>query len=265
MGDPAFLVGCHRSGTTLARFLLDAHPRIACPPESKFMAALHAFYTYPQALAALQSLGVDEACVRREIRRVIETVMEGFAARHGKARWIDKTPNYYRILPFLDDIFDGAARFLFLARHPLDCAASLSTMYDGREPADPDIARSIAARGRGLASWCGYWAEVYGTVLDFYESRRERCLLLRYEDLVSNTGEAIGRALTFLGESQPENLTASAFECPHTAGYEDAGIRRTCRVRTDRIGRWKLWPPADIDACWPAVSEIASRLRYDLT
>src|SRR3954462_15908459 len=45
---PAFLVGCHRSGTTLLRRLLDSHPHIACPPESKFIAGFEAFLTYPQ-------------------------------------------------------------------------------------------------------------------------------------------------------------------------------------------------------------------------
>ena len=34
---PIFVVGCPRSGTTLFRVMLHAHPRIAIPPESKFL------------------------------------------------------------------------------------------------------------------------------------------------------------------------------------------------------------------------------------
>jgi hypothetical protein len=38
------VVGCIRSGTTLLRAMLDAHPEMAVPPESSFIAALHAHY-----------------------------------------------------------------------------------------------------------------------------------------------------------------------------------------------------------------------------
>src|ERR1700680_1673455 len=32
--DPVFVLCCGRSGLTLLRFLLDAHPDLACPPET---------------------------------------------------------------------------------------------------------------------------------------------------------------------------------------------------------------------------------------
>ena len=104
---PVFLVGCHRSGTTLARFLLDAHPNLACPPESKFIAGLKAFHDYPQCRPALFSLGFDEDDVLCESRRMIERFLGGFAGRQRKPRWIDKTPNYFRLLPFIDAVFGG--------------------------------------------------------------------------------------------------------------------------------------------------------------
>jgi hypothetical protein len=53
---PVFLIGCHRSGTTLAHYLLDAHPHLACPPESKFLAGVQALVDYPQAANALYTL-----------------------------------------------------------------------------------------------------------------------------------------------------------------------------------------------------------------
>jgi hypothetical protein len=34
---PIFVVGCPRSGTTLLQLMLHSHPRIAIPPETRFM------------------------------------------------------------------------------------------------------------------------------------------------------------------------------------------------------------------------------------
>ncbi|HYJ77354.1 MAG TPA: sulfotransferase, partial [Actinomycetes bacterium] len=34
---PVFVVGCPRSGTTLLSLMIHAHPRIAMPPESRFL------------------------------------------------------------------------------------------------------------------------------------------------------------------------------------------------------------------------------------
>src|SRR5713226_1723784 len=36
--DPVFVLCCGRSGSTLLRFLLDAHPDLACPPETNLTA-----------------------------------------------------------------------------------------------------------------------------------------------------------------------------------------------------------------------------------
>src|SRR6266508_1904763 len=37
---PIFVVGCQRSGTTLLRLILDAHPNISCGPETRFLTDL---------------------------------------------------------------------------------------------------------------------------------------------------------------------------------------------------------------------------------
>ncbi|MEO8322834.1 MAG: sulfotransferase, partial [Actinomycetota bacterium] len=38
---PFFIVGSARSGTTLLRMMLNAHPEVALPPESRFIVELY--------------------------------------------------------------------------------------------------------------------------------------------------------------------------------------------------------------------------------
>ena len=53
---PIFLVGCPRSGTTLLSTMLHGHPRLAMPPETRFL------------LPAYRSRRAHLACQRREGR-----------------------------------------------------------------------------------------------------------------------------------------------------------------------------------------------------
>ena len=260
---PVFLVGCHRSGTTLARYLLDAHPNLACPPESKFIAGLKAFHEYPQSLPALRSLGVPEDAVLRESRKMIERFLGGYARRQGKPRWIDKTPNYFRLLPFIDAVFAGDALYLLVVRHPLDCIDSLHRVHAARRTHhDPEIRRSIARYGKGFDGWALYWNEVYGRIHDFSRTCAERCHTFRYEDLVRRPAGTLRRALAFIGESLPPGLIRTAFKIPHAAGYEDPGIRETNGLRADRIGKWRDWPPDRVAAVWPLVEQTAGLYGY---
>src|SRR6185437_7753833 len=131
---PTFLVGCHRSGTTLTRFILDSHSRIASPPESKFISGLYALQGHPQWRPALRSLRLGRQEITAELGRFTRRLMDSYAARCGKMRWVDKTPNYYKILPFIDEMFEQKVLFLFIVRHPLDNVLSLHEFFNYPTP-----------------------------------------------------------------------------------------------------------------------------------
>jgi hypothetical protein len=260
---PVFMVGCHRSGTTLARYLFDAHPNLACPPESKFIAGLKAFHDYPQGLPALLSLGFDEGDILQESRKMIERFLGGYARSQGKPRWIDKTPNYFRLLKFIDAVFAGDALYLFLVRHPLDCIDSLFRFYaTRRQHLDPEIRRNVRRYGKGFDGWAYYWNCVYTRIHEFSMSCPERCHTFHYEDLVRKPTATLRSALGFIGESLPPALIRAAFIVPHSNGYEDPGIRQSNGINADRIGIWKSWPRDRVTAVWPLVERIAARYGY---
>src|SRR3954451_14080074 len=112
--DPFFIVGCGRSGTTILRLLFNAHPDVAIPPESQFIARLVA--SWPRMItgdgvdadAIVRSIGrrldhmeIDRGLARAKLRALrdrtpraaTETIFRIVAERAGKPRWADKTPN----------------------------------------------------------------------------------------------------------------------------------------------------------------------------
>ena len=262
---PVFLVGCHRSGTTLVRYILDAHPNLACPPESKFIKGLYAFCEYPQAWEAICSLNVSPGDIYNQLRAIIDSFLGGYARRQGKKRWVDKTPNYYDILPFIDRLFSGQVLYLLTVRHPLDSVISMEEAYGtpigGR--GDPDLSRHIAQNGRSIFSWARYWNLVNENLLAFASANPARCLLLRYEDLVTDAPSTVKALLGFLEEPYTEDLLTSAFTCAHTEGYADYKIRATTGIHRNSVGIWREWPRERTQSLWPMVAELAGRLGYE--
>ncbi len=261
---PVFLIGCHRSGTTLARYLLDSHPHLACPPESKFIAGLQEFVEYPQAWAGLATLGVSSGQIYAGLRTLICTFLGGYAQGQRKRRWVDKTPNYYRILPFLDNVFEAHVLYMFLIRHPLDTINSMNAHFGSPLDAhdDPEIYRFVQSYGRGLFTWARYWNEVNGCLAQFAQAFPGRCHIFRYEELVRSPEETLQSALAFIGETYPPDLIHKAFSGSHTVGYMDKKIAITTGITASRVDKWKRWPASQVDSLWNVVSETAVALGY---
>ncbi|GAB2845157.1 sulfotransferase [Actinocorallia aurea] len=152
MERPIFVVGCPRSGTTLLQLMLHAHPRIALPPETRFL--LPAYYGREmfgdlsdrgnrRALGVwltatkghkFPDLGLDRQAVVDEIETgpptlgsALGTVFRAYARSHGKPRWGDKRPGYVRYLPELFRLFPDA-QVVHLIRDGRDCVGSLKGM-----------------------------------------------------------------------------------------------------------------------------------------
>jgi protein-tyrosine sulfotransferase len=262
---PVFIVGCHRSGTTLTRYILDAHPRLACPAESKFIAGFEAFLRYPQALTGLRCLGFKPDQVILELGRLLRFFMDRYAAGRGKARWIDKTPNYYRLLPLIDAMLANQALYVLVVRHPFDTIESLQAApaFAAPCPEDPDIAHAVRRYGRTRAGWARHWVEVYGTASRFLSTIPTRCHSLRYEDLVTNPEPTLRELMTFLEEDLPDGLAAAAFAVDHSPGFRDWKIEATTAIHHQSVGKWRAWRKREIRQLWAIVGETARRFGYD--
>lgn len=257
-------MACHRSGSTLTRYLLDAHPRIACPPESKFVAGLRKCVDYPQVLRALQSLGVSQRDFVSRLGDVTRGIMDDYARSRGKARWVDKTPNYVAHLDFIDEMFDANVSYLIQVRHPLDNVASLedAIYFQDDRLEDPDIKNAVARFGRGRLGWARHWCEVNATLLRWADKARGRAHILRYEDLVMQPLATLEPALDSLGEKIAPEMLSTAFAPRSSGGFGDWKIRCTRAVHSESLDRWRLWPESDREDVWEIVGNVAASFGY---
>jgi len=138
-----FIVGVGRSGTTLLRLMLDAHPDLAIPNETLFLqdlirksASKDEFLDIVTGFETWPNLAVDAGELRAAIAPAVSLAdavrafYRLYARRHGKTRWGDKTP-YYRV--FMADIqrLLPEAHFIHVIRDGRDSALSYQGLWFG--------------------------------------------------------------------------------------------------------------------------------------
>ena len=254
-----FVVGAARSGTTLMRLMLDAHPQVAIPHETAFV---------PSALALGGGAGRDElarfllgfptwpdmATSEGELRDALAavepfTLADGlrafylrYAAVRGKPRWGDKTPSYALHLPAIAAAFPEA-RFVHLIRDGRDVAVSLRPLW--------------FAPGQDMTTLAHEWSRHVLAARAAGARLGTRYLEVRYEDLVRDPRLELARVtdlleLPFAAEMLGYFQGATTRLLEGQARYDAAGrvlVTQEQRLRNQalaqrplepaRIGRWR--------------------------
>lgn len=207
---PIFIVGCPRSGTTLLSSFLHAHPRIAMPPETRFLLPIYrdrarfgdlrspanrrrlALRIVDSKATRFTDLGLDrDETVRAIVRSAptlgtaFATVWQQFAHSRGKTRWGAKRPIYTRYLDVVLRLFPDA-QIVHLVRDGRACVASLARLpwwKSGAEAATAVWTISQAERRR-----------------DSKRLPSDTFYSLRYEDLVRDPEPVLHALCEFLGE-----------------------------------------------------------------
>jgi sulfotransferase family protein len=274
---PIFVLGCPRSGTTLLQLMLHAHPRIAIPPETRFVLtsyeARNSFgdlreESSRRALATsivgerstlFYDLGLDAGDVLDEIvagpptlGSAIGIVFRAYARRFDKPRWGDKRPGYYQFIPALLRLFPDA-QFVHLIRDGRDCVASLQAM-----------------------PW--FTQDFYAAVCTWIEAidsgRRAARRLppgtyfeLRYEQLVADPGVRLEELCAFLGEEYHPAMAE-----PHRIAGSTLPERQIWHAETQRAvtaapsGTWReRLKPWEIAVCEAAMGGRLRALGYEVT
>ncbi len=281
-----FVVGATRSGTTLLRLMLDAHPEIAIPSETHFIPELISARekhgaTREQMLELLTShrrwgdftIEPDELAERWSAieplsgPEAVRAFFHLYADKQGKhdARWGDKTPGYVKSMREIQGYLPEA-RFIHLIRDGRDVALSVLKQTWGPQSieAAAEKWRSRVNRGRSQQPYLGYYMEV------------------KFEDLVLDTERELRRICEFIDlpfdermlgyhETAEQRLQEKARALPRNHGEAQSAEKRLLsHAKTfeppnpEMIGTWKQrMSPRDRAAYEALAGDLLAELGYE--
>jgi hypothetical protein len=274
---PIFIVGCPRSGTTLLQLMLHAHPRVAIPPETRFMMAAYqrrlkfgdlndaqqrrklAKWVVERRQTRFYELGLDAEHVSRQIVEgpgtlgsALGIVLREYAARFGKPRWGDKRPSYFHHVEVLLRLFPDA-QIVHLIRDGRDCVASLKEMpwYKGT-----------------VYSAVSGWAEA----IDFARNGAARLPSgsyheLQYENLISDPETTLKMLCEFIEEdydpAMSEPYRVAGIAVPERKTWHS---RTHGEITTSRAGSWRdRLEPWEISLCETVLGDRLRAYGYELS
>ena len=113
---PIFVLGCHRSGTSLLQLMLDSHPRISAGVEDPLLYTLSRLDDdYWRTILGQYGFTEDEWLAR--VRGIFEGLHCRYAEIQGKSRWSEKCPENSTIIGFLDKLYP-TSQMVHIVRHP---------------------------------------------------------------------------------------------------------------------------------------------------
>lgn len=259
----------------MLQLMLHAHPRLAIPPETRFVEQAYfgrrtfgdlrdpgnrrrlAESIVRPAETRFSHLGLDADDVVGRIVAASPTVgsacaavFEAYAERFGKPRWGDKRPGYHNVVPVLRRMFPDAV-FVHLLRDGRDCVASLKrapwwTRTTYGSVASWMVATRNAARAARLLP-----------ADSFYE--------LRYEELVAEPDKQLAALCEFLDEDYDDAMARPRDLAGVAVPVRKMRVEGTLRdVSTGSIGNWRhVLEPWEASLCEAVMGDRLRSLGYE--
>jgi hypothetical protein len=222
---PIIIGGCHRSGTTLVRRILNSHSGIHCGPEVKFFLD---FYGPPRGVK--DYMNTARALASED--ELLEFFGRGFVELHrraahgaGKPRWADKAPENVLYWSNWQRLLGDQWLFIHVLRNPLDTIASLREAGFGDDIPDDILGQLV------------HYLNHTRTGMRFAMEHPLRYHRVIYEQLVTSPDETLASLMGFLEEElEPQQLE---FNSQHPEPeLEDYKINSTTEIHTDSLHRW---------------------------
>lgn len=248
--SPFFLVGASRSGTTMFRLMLNAHPGLLIPGETWFLSdlmdrlPLREPLTPEQVETALSIVrehwrwrewGLDDELLNSTLRslrspRLGDLIDALFSLATGGVAWGDKTPGYAAEINRLHQVFPHA-KFIHVIRDGRDVCTSL---------------KRTGWHGEGTWTIAEYWRDTVISACEAGRALPDGCYLeVAYEDLVMNTEPTLESVCEFLEiQFDPAMLTFHETAASNIPSRAEGHLSKTKRPpRGSDVQRWKHEQP----------------------
>ncbi|XP_075220194.1 protein-tyrosine sulfotransferase-like [Lycorma delicatula] len=255
-----FIGGVPRSGTTLMRAMLDAHPDVRCGQETRVIPRILQMRAH-WIKSKKESLRLEEAGVHKE---VLDSAIAAFCleviARHGEpaSRLCNKDPLTLKSADYLSQLFPQA-KFIFMVR-------------DGRATVHSIISRRVTITGFDLSNYrqcLGKWNDAIQVMYDRCQTvGPSRCMLVYYEQLVLHTEHWMRRILQFLDVPWNDSVLHHEDHINKPGGVLLSKVERSSDqvikpVNLEALTKWVGQIPEDVVKEMEQVAPMLSLLGYD--
>jgi len=267
---PIFIFGCDRSGTTFLGSLLGSHSRCATTLKSQFVydnyktAHTGEQFDLERAVAKIKAnfrfrlwnIDLDVDAARRQgvdsYPKLVQFIVKTYADAVGRTdadTWVDHTPHNREHVVYLSRLFPDA-KFVHIVRDGRAITASFKT---------------LPWRNHGVVKICRYWVEKVGQGLatEAYLGP-EKCLRIRYEDLIMNPEATLRELAPFLElDYEPGMLTGGGFGPPALTVSQHALVGKPADPQ--RINAWeKKLSSREVEVFEASSGDMLACLGYPL-
>jgi hypothetical protein len=214
--SPIFVIGAHRSGTSVLAQSLGRHSMLWFSVEGMFMNALYGpdrlNQIYARATERRWNWLVRQGVSYEELAEALGLGLNSlYTSRSGGKRWIEKLPENSLMARTLASMFPGSV-FVHILR-------------DGRQAVNSNVnRRQPVPSGKTFDLACHAWSKYARAAHDFTIAYPDRSFTVRYEQLVADPRETFLRIFWFLkvsAENTPlDYLTSERINSSFEAGTD---------------------------------------------
>ncbi|KAK0079312.1 hypothetical protein PV325_001420 [Microctonus aethiopoides] len=255
-----FIGGVPRSGTTLMRAMLDAHPEVRCGQETRIIPRILQMRMH-WVKSKRESVRLVEAGISKE---VMDGAIAAFCleviARHGEPapRLCNKDPLILNMGSYMLELFPNA-KFLFMVR-------------DGRATVHSIISRKVTITGFDLSSYRQCLTKWNHAISLMHEQCKDvgvgRCLMVPYEQLVLHPRDWMKKILHFLDVPWNESVLHHEEFINKPGGVPLSKVERSSDqvikpVNLEALTKWVGKIPEDVVKDMADIAPMLSTLGYD--
>ena len=236
---PVFIISCERSGSTMLRYIVDTHSKIACPSHLYLGNVLENLNRMILATVAQTQCGLDEDARNQfaiiETKEIISKIMSRYVEAKDKQFWCEKTPMNLAYLSLLNTHFPNA-KYICLYRHCMDVVHSSINLSKYRFL--PEFVPYVHRNPENIiAAMVENWLEKTEKLLEFESAHSAQCFRIKYEAIVSQPEVTLRSLFNFLEVEWEDGLIERVFHSAHDIGEGDGKAALSKNIRTNSIGK----------------------------